>query len=318
MATYANSISLHSLVLIDSAIMAMIMAKLSIRAQLAYAEAESIVEQTIEAIKTVSSYVETVEAIRTNYFFGVASGKLIQRIQSLIVEKVVHQDISWCDDLANSSGTIGATLFIDASTVKNLIGDTMALIVQNISTVAIGLIIAFTTNWMLALAILAEKCETPKKLGVCLGLISSFGFGFFFFALYCTNAFCYYIGAILVNNGKAAFEEVFKVFFALRILAIVVSQNNVFASDTNKLAKDSIVSTFEILDGEPTIDSSSNAYSTLPSVTGNIELELVSFKYPIQLDIQIFRNLCLNIPFEKVLTIPFQLQYQTLLKSSFA
>ena len=37
-----------------------------------------------------------------NYFFGVAGGKLIQRIRSLSFEKVVHQEISWFDDPANS------------------------------------------------------------------------------------------------------------------------------------------------------------------------------------------------------------------------
>ncbi|XVE88303.1 hypothetical protein DITRI_Ditri19aG0059200 [Diplodiscus trichospermus] len=89
-----------------------------------------------------------------NYFFGVAGGKLIQRIRSLTFEKVVHQDISCFDDPANSSGAIGARLSTDASTVKNLVGDTLALIIQNVSTIVAGLIIAFTANWMLALAIL--------------------------------------------------------------------------------------------------------------------------------------------------------------------
>jgi ATP-binding cassette subfamily B (MDR/TAP) protein 1 len=37
-----------------------------------------------------------------NYLFGIAGGKLIQRIRSLTFEKVVHQQISWFDDPANS------------------------------------------------------------------------------------------------------------------------------------------------------------------------------------------------------------------------
>lgn len=43
----------------------------------------------------------------------------------------------------------------DATTVRSLVGDALALIVQNIATVTAGLIIAFTANWMLALVILA-------------------------------------------------------------------------------------------------------------------------------------------------------------------
>lgn len=37
-----------------------------------------------------------------NYLFGIAGGKLIQRICSLSFEKVVHQEISWFDDPENS------------------------------------------------------------------------------------------------------------------------------------------------------------------------------------------------------------------------
>lgn len=36
------------------------------------------------------------------YLFGVAGGKLIERIRSLSFEKVVHQEISWFDEPANS------------------------------------------------------------------------------------------------------------------------------------------------------------------------------------------------------------------------
>lgn len=56
-----------------------------------------------------------------------------------------------------------------------------------------------------------EKCRGPKEQGVRLGLVSGIGFGFSFCALYCVNAFLFYIGAILVQHGKATFSEVFKV-----------------------------------------------------------------------------------------------------------
>ncbi|XWS12436.1 hypothetical protein CRYUN_Cryun37aG0088600 [Craigia yunnanensis] len=304
--------------------------------------------------------VGSIAAAIQGIIFPLFGGKLIQRIRSLTFEKVVHQNISWFDDPTNSSGALGARLSTDASTVRNLVGDALALIVQNISTIAAGLIIAFTANWKLALAILAvspfmliqgylqtkflkgfsadaklmyeeasrvandavgsirtvasfcsekkvmdlyqEKCEAPMKQGVRLGLVSGSGFGFSFFALYCTNAFCFYIGAVLVQRGKATFEEVFKVFFALTITAIGVSQTSALAPDTNK-AKDSTASIFEILDRIPAIDSSSSAGTTLPNVTGNIEFEHVSFKYPTRPDIQIFRDLCLSIPSGKTVAL---------------
>lgn len=37
-----------------------------------------------------------------NSLFGIAGGKLIERIRSMTFEKVVHQEISWFDDSANS------------------------------------------------------------------------------------------------------------------------------------------------------------------------------------------------------------------------
>lgn len=56
-----------------------------------------------------------------------------------------------------------------------------------------------------------RKCEGPQKHGIRTGLVSGAGFGSSFFLLYCTNAFCFYIGALLVQHGKATFGEVFKV-----------------------------------------------------------------------------------------------------------
>lgn len=56
-----------------------------------------------------------------------------------------------------------------------------------------------------------KKCLGPERQGARLGLVSGAGFGFSFFALYCTNAFTFYIGSILVQHGKATFQEVFRV-----------------------------------------------------------------------------------------------------------
>ncbi|TMW88435.1 hypothetical protein EJD97_018572 [Solanum chilense] len=90
-----------------------------------------------------------------NYAFGIAGAKLIQRIRSMTFAKLVYQEISWFDDPANSCGAIGARLSSDASTIRNMAGDALATIVQNISTVATGMVIALIANWILALIMLA-------------------------------------------------------------------------------------------------------------------------------------------------------------------
>jgi len=54
----------------------------------------------------------------------------------------------------SSSGAVGARLSADASAVKSLVGDSVALIVQNASTLTTGLLIAMIANWKLALVII--------------------------------------------------------------------------------------------------------------------------------------------------------------------
>lgn len=295
-----------------------------------------------------------------NFLFGVAGGKLIQRIRSLSFQKVVHQDISWFDDPANSSGAVGARLSTDASIMRSLVGDALALVVQNLSTVVTGLVIAFTANWILAFIVIAvlpfialqaflqvkfhsgfsgdakvmyeeasqvandavggirtvasfcaegkvmdtylKKCEAPMKYGVKQGMISGFSFGLGSSANYLATAFIFWIGAHLIEHGKATFSDVFKVFFALTMAAMGVSQTSALAPDVNK-AKASAASIFEILDSKPKIDSSSDEGQVLATVKGDIELQHVSFRYPTRPDIQIFKDLCLLIPSGKTVAL---------------
>ncbi|KAB2601391.1 ABC transporter B family member 9-like [Pyrus ussuriensis x Pyrus communis] len=295
-----------------------------------------------------------------NFFFGVAGGKLVERIRALSFQKVVHQQVSWFDDPANSSGAIGARLSTDASTIKSLVGDALALIVQNIATIMAGLVIGFTANWKLTLIVLAvsplmllqgtlqakflkgfsadaklmyeeasqvandaigsirtvasfcsekkvieayeKKCKGPLKQGVRLGVVSGLGFGFSFFIMFCINALVFYIGAIFVKHGQATFEQVFKVFFAITISAMGVSQTTSMAPDSNK-AKDSAASIFRILDSKPKIDSSSDEGIALSLLIGEIELDHVNFKYPTRPDVQIFRDICLKMPSGKTVAL---------------
>ncbi|KAH7682334.1 Xenobiotic-transporting ATPase protein [Dioscorea alata] len=90
-----------------------------------------------------------------NFLFGMAGGKLIARIRSLSFERVVYQEISWFDEPSHSSGAIGARLSADATTVSRIVGDSLSLIVQSLSTVIAGLVIAMIANWKLALTVIA-------------------------------------------------------------------------------------------------------------------------------------------------------------------
>lgn len=89
------------------------------------------------------------------YFFSVAGSKLIERIRLMCFERVVHMEVGWFDEPENSSGSVGARLSADAASVRALVGDALAEIVNSIATGIAGLIIAFIASWQLAFIVLA-------------------------------------------------------------------------------------------------------------------------------------------------------------------
>ncbi|KAK0607361.1 hypothetical protein LWI29_013844 [Acer saccharum] len=286
------------------------------------------------------------------YFFTVAGCKLIKRVRSMCFEKVVYMEISWFDEAEHSSGAIGARLSTHAIAVRSLVGDALALLVQNIATVVADLVIAFKSNWQLAPLILAlfplmgvsgyirwksmkgfsknakkmyeeasqvasdavgsirtvasfcaeekmmqlyqKKCDGPIKAGIRQGLISGLGLGLSFFFFFFVYAVSFYVGAILVDRGKATFTEVFHVFLALTLSAVGIAQSSSLAPDVSK-TKNSAASVFKILDQISRIDSSNDSGMTLENVKGQIEFRHVSFKYPTRPDIDMLRNLSLTI-----------------------
>ncbi|KAF5464892.1 hypothetical protein F2P56_014931 [Juglans regia] len=287
-----------------------------------------------------------------SYFFAVGGCKLIRRIRLMCFKKVVYMEVSWFDEAEHSSGALGARLSADAASVRGLVGVALGLLVQNISSAIVGLVIAFTANWILALIILVllpligingyfqmqfmkgfsadakkmyeeasqvandavgsirtvssfcaeekvmelyhRKCEGPIKTGIRQGLISGVCFGLSFFLLFAVYACSFYVGARLVEDGKTTFSEVFRVFFALTMAAVGISQSSSLAPDASK-AKSSAASIFAILDRKSKIDSSDTSGMTIENLKGDIELHHVSFRYPTRPDVQIFRDLCLAI-----------------------
>ncbi|KAH6826593.1 P-glycoprotein 11 [Perilla frutescens var. hirtella] len=286
------------------------------------------------------------------YLFGVAGNRLIRRIRLMCFEKVVNMEVGWFDEHKHSSGIIGAKLSADAATVRALVGDALAQMVQDLSSAVAGLAIAFQASWQLALIILVmlpliglngyvqikfmtgfssdakamyeeasqvandavgsirtvasfcaeekvmelykNKCEGPLRNGIKQGLVSGIGFGLSFSLLFLVYATSFYAGARLVEDGKITFSDVFRVFFALTMAAVAISQSSSFAPDSSK-AKAAAASIFTILDRKSKIDPSDESGMKLESLTGEIELKHVSFKYPTRPDVQIFKDLSLTI-----------------------
>lgn len=105
-----------------------------------------------------------------------------------------------------------------------------------------------------------------------------------------------------MRHGKSSFDDVFRVFFALVMATIGVSQSSARATDSSK-AKDSAISVFALLDRKSEIDSSSKEGITLDVLKGDIDFLHVSFKYPTRPDIQIFTDFTMHIPSGKTVAL---------------
>ncbi|XP_030460441.1 ABC transporter B family member 11-like [Syzygium oleosum] len=147
-----------------------------------------------------------------------------------------------------------------------------------------------------------KKCEGPMRTGIRQGLISGIGFGMSFFLLFCVYTTCFYAGAQLVQDGKTTFSHVFRVFFALTMAAVGISQSSSLTPDSTK-ANGAAASIFAIIDRKSKIDPSDESGTKLDNVKGEIELRHVSFKYPSRPDIQIFRDLSLAIQSGKTVAL---------------
>ncbi|KAI4311048.1 hypothetical protein MLD38_035984 [Melastoma candidum] len=147
-----------------------------------------------------------------------------------------------------------------------------------------------------------EKCRGPIRTGVRRGMLSGIGFGLAMLLLYLVYACSFYAGARLVEQGKTTFSDVFRVFFALAIASLAISQSSTLLPDLTK-AKVSAASIFEIVDLESKIDPSSESGTTIDNLKGEIEFRNVSFKYPSRPDIVILNDLCLLIKCNKTTAI---------------
>ncbi|KAL3815059.1 hypothetical protein ACJIZ3_016327 [Penstemon smallii] len=139
-----------------------------------------------------------------------------------------------------------------------------------------------------------NKCEGPTTNGTKRGFVSGIGFGLSICLLYLVYAASFYAGSRLVQAGKSTPSDIFRVFFALSMVAVTISTSNFSYPDSSK-AKSAATSIFAILNRKSKIDPSDESGMTLENVDGKIELRHVNFKYPTRPGVQILHNLSLAI-----------------------
>lgn len=86
-----------------------------------------------------------------------ASGILMERLRSLSLIALLRCDVSHFDEETNTSGSLTASLAENSQRINGLVGVTLGTIIQSISTLVIGWIIAISYGWRLALPMIATS-----------------------------------------------------------------------------------------------------------------------------------------------------------------
>ncbi|KAK7284517.1 hypothetical protein RJT34_19263 [Clitoria ternatea] len=240
------------------------------------------------------------DAASVRALVGDALGLLVQNIATALAGLIIAFIASWKLALIILVllPLIGVNSYIQMKFMKGFSSDAKMMYeeasqVANDAVGSIRTVVSFCAEEKV-MELYRKKCEGPTKTGIRQGLISGIGFGVSFFLLFSVYATNFYAGARFVDAGKATFSDVFRVFFALTMAAVGISQSSSLSPDSSK-AKIATASIFRIIDRKSEIDPSDESGRTLDNVKGEIELQHVSFKYPSRPDVQIFRDLSLTI-----------------------
>ena len=74
-----------------------------------------------------------------------------------VYSKMLRMDIQWFDRSENGPGTLMQRLAADPSIISNLVGTVAAIVFQSISSLVIGLVVAFLSSWKVALITFAAS-----------------------------------------------------------------------------------------------------------------------------------------------------------------
>ncbi|XP_070044100.1 ABC transporter B family member 21-like isoform X2 [Nicotiana tomentosiformis] len=139
-----------------------------------------------------------------------------------------------------------------------------------------------------------KESESPIMTGTGKGLISGISYAIASSLLFFVYAASGYAGARLVQDGKIATSDTFRVFLAVYLTAMVISQSSFFFNDLKK-ARGAAASIIAILDRKSKIDSSNEDGLSLDQSKGVIEFKEICFAYPTRPNIQVLHGFNLTI-----------------------
>lgn len=94
--------------------------------------------------------------------FGVTSERMVARIQDLLLQKLLRQDMAWFSQQGSSPQHLMATLSTDVGRLKGLSGSIMGVLLSATVSVCGGIILAHIVAWKIAIVLLPA---VPIMLG---------------------------------------------------------------------------------------------------------------------------------------------------------
>ncbi|XP_073848261.1 multi drug resistance 49 isoform X1 [Musca autumnalis] len=93
-------------------------------------------------------------ALLQTYMFNTAGVKMTTRLRNMTFQTLLKQEVAYFDDEKNSVGALCARLAGDCSNVQGATGARIGIIVQALSTLSVGVLVAFIFSWQLTLVTL--------------------------------------------------------------------------------------------------------------------------------------------------------------------
>ncbi|CAF1942165.1 unnamed protein product [Rotaria magnacalcarata] len=90
-----------------------------------------------------------------SFLFAISGESLTQRLRAKIFRTLLQQDIAYFDQPENNTGALCTRLATEASEVQGATGVRIGTMLQNISNLGVGIILAFIYGWSLTLIMLA-------------------------------------------------------------------------------------------------------------------------------------------------------------------
>jgi ATP-binding cassette, subfamily B (MDR/TAP), member 1 len=105
---------------------------------------------------------------------GISGEKLTRKMRAMTFRGLLRQEMGFFDRKENAVGALTTRLATEASLVKGITGDTLGAIAVSLSTVLVGIAVAFFGCWRLALVVLA--CVPAMAFGGAIQMKSMSGF----------------------------------------------------------------------------------------------------------------------------------------------